>query len=284
MAASKLPTIALCTLVAAALLVPAAAPVAQAAAAVEADAVGFVVVREAGSGSASTAQSYLDSLLASLAHTNGWASATGKYFTKRSKAKKFIEETKPSFGFMSFGAYLGLRKAYDLTPVAVADASAAGGSQYFVISKNQLTLDACKGKTLATNHAKDAKFVDRIVSGDAFDLADFQLVETTRPVQTLKAVIDGEAECALVDDSQVLAMGTVEGGLLLRPLWSSTKMPAVLVVTFGSAPAEQVQSFTTNIEAMCEGDGRAACDAAGLKAPRRIEAGAFAAEQTAYEG
>lgn len=71
MAASRLPTIALCTLVAAALLVPAAAPVAQAAATVEADAVGFVVVREAGSGSASTAQSYLDSLLASIARTNG---------------------------------------------------------------------------------------------------------------------------------------------------------------------------------------------------------------------
>lgn len=284
MAASKLPTFALCTLVAAALLVPAAAPVAQAAVVVEADAVGFVVVREAGTGSASTAQSYLDSLLASVARTNGWASATGKYFTKRSKAKKYIEETKPSFGFMSFGAYLGLRKAYDLTPVAVADATAAGGAEYFVISKNQLTLDGCKGKTLATNHAKDAKFIDRIVSGDAFDIADFQLVETTRPVQTLKAVIDGEAECALVDDSQVLAMGTVDGGLMLRPLWSSAKLPAVVVVKFGSAPAEQVESFTTNIEAICEGDGRAACDAAGLKAPRRIEPGAFAAEQTAYEG
>lgn len=284
MAASKLPTLALCTFAAAALVVPAATPVAKAAAVVEADAVGFVVVREAGTGSASAAQSYLDSLLASVARTNGWASATGKYFTKRSKAKAYIQETKPSFGFMSFGAYLGLRKAFDLTPVAVADASAAGGAAYFVISKNQLTLDGCKGKTLATNHAKDATFVDRIVSGDAFDLADFQLVETTRPVQTIKAVIDGEAECALVDDSQVLALGTVDGGLLLRPLWSSSKLPAVVVVTFGSAPAEQVTSFTTHVEAMCEGDGRAACDAAGLKAPRRVEAGAFAAEQTAYDG
>jgi hypothetical protein len=284
MAAFKLSTTVLCSLAAAALLVPAAAPVAQAAAVAEADAVGFVIVREAGTGSASAAQSYLDSLLASVARTNGWPGATGKYFTKRSKAKAYIEDTKPSFGFLSFGAYLGLRKAYDLTPVAVADASAAGGAQYFVVSKAQLTLDGCKGKTLATNHAKDEKFVDRIVSGDAFDLADFQVVTTTRPVQTLKAVIDGEAECALVDDSQVLAMGQVEGGLLLRPLWSSTKLPAVVVVSFGSAPAEQVQSFKANIEVICEGDGRAACDAAGLKAPRRTEAGAFAAEQTAYEG
>jgi hypothetical protein len=284
MAASKLPTIALCSLAAAALLMPAAAPLAQAATVAEADAVGFVVVREAGTGSATAAQSYLDSLLASVATANGWTGATGKYFTKRSKAKKYIEETKPSFGFLSFGAYLGLRKAFDLTPVAVADATAAGGAQYFVVSKNQLTLDGCKGKSLATNHAKDGKFVDRIVSGDAFDLADFTVVETTRPVQTLKAVIDGEAECALVDDSQVLAMSQVEGGMLLRPLWSSTKLPSVIVVSFGSAPAEQVQTFKANVEAMCEGAGRSTCDAAGLKAPRKIEAGAFTAEQTAYEG
>lgn len=285
MAASKLPTLALCSLAATAMSMPVAAPVAQAAAVAEADAVGFVIVREAGTGSAAAAQSYLDSLLASVASKNGWAGgATGKYFTKRSKAKKYIEETKPSFGFLSFGAYLGLRKTFDLTPVAVADATAAGGAQYFVVSKNQLTLDGCKGKSLATNHAKDGKFVDRIVSGDAFDLADFTVVETTRPVQTLKAVIDGEAECALVDDSQVLAMSQVEGGLLLRPLWSSTKLPTVIVVSFGTASAEQVQSFKATVEAMCEGDGRSACDAAGLEAPRKVEAGTFTAEQTAYEG
>jgi hypothetical protein len=284
MAASQLPKIALCTLAAAALLLPAAAPVAQAAAVADPTAVGFVVVREAGSGSAAAAQSYLDSLLASVARTNGWESAAGKYFTKRTKAKAYIEEVKPSFGFLSFGAYLGLRKAYGLTPIAVADATAAGGAQYFVVSKNQVTLAGCKGQTLATNHARDGRFVDRVVSGEAFDLADFQVVETTRPVQTLKAVIDGEAECALVDDSQVLAMGQVDGGLLLHPLWSSTPLPAVIVVSFGTAPAEQVKRFTASIEAICEGDGKAVCDAAGLKAPRRVETAAFAAQQTAYDG
>lgn len=281
MVAPKLSTIALCTLAATAMLLPVATPVAQAAA--PEAAVGFVVVREAGTGSASAAQTYLDSLFASIARTNGWASATGKYFTKRSKAKKYIEETKPSFGFLSYGAYLGLRKGNGLTPIAVADATAAGGSQYFLVSKNQVTPDGCKGQTLATNHAKDARFIDRIVSGDAFDLADFTVVETTRPVQTLKAVIDGEAECALVDDAQVVALGQVDGGLLLRPLWSSEKLPAVVVVSFGSAPAEQVKSFTAHVEAMCEGDGKATCDAAGLEAIHKVEGGAFAAHQVAYD-
>jgi hypothetical protein len=282
MVAPKLPTVALCTLAATAMLLPAATPVAVAAE-LEPSSVGFVIVREAGSGSASAAQSYLDTLLASVARTNGWPGASGKYFTKRSKAKSYIEATKPSFGFLSFGAYLGLRKAFGLTALAVADATAAGGAQYFVVSKNQFGLEGCKGKALATNHARDERFIDGVVSGDAFDLADFQVVETTRPVQTLKAVIAGEAECALVDDSQVLAMSQVDGGLMLRPLWSSEKLPAVVVVSFGTAPAEQVQSFSATIETICVGDGKAACDAAGLEAPRKVEAGAFAAQQTAYD-
>lgn len=283
MAASMLSRTALCLLVSAAVLAPVTVPGARAATP-EDGPVGFVVVRENGSGSAASAQSYLDSLLASVAATNGWSGAEGKYFTKRSKAKAYIKEAKPSFGFLSFGAYLGLRKDHGLTALAVADASASGGAQYFVVSKDHVTLDGCKGKPLATNHGSDPRFIDAVVSGEAFDLADFEVVETKRPVQTLKAVLEGEAACALVDDSQVVAMTQIDGGHQMRPVWSSEKLPAVVVVSFGTAPAEQVKSFAANLEAICEGDGRAACDAAGLKAPRKVEPDAFAAQQTAYDG
>lgn len=278
---------ALCLLLCTALVAPATAPTAQAATVIEEPtpqgAVGFVVIRENGSGSASSAQRYLDSLFTGIARTNGWPAAVGKYFTKRSKAVPYIKETKPSFGFLSFGAYLGLRKDHELRPLAVADASASGGAQYFLVSRDHVTLDACKGKALATNHASDRRYLDRVVSGDAFALADFEVVETRRPVQTLKAVIDGEAACALVDDSQIVAMSKVDGGHMLRPVWSSEKLPAVVVVSFGTAAGEHVESFTSHLEAICDGDGRATCDAAGLKAPRRLEADAFAAQQAAYD-
>lgn len=246
--------------------------------------VGFVVVRENQSGSSSAAQSYLDALLTSLAKRAGWPGAVGKYFTKRSKAKKYIAETKPSFGFFSFGAYLGMRKANGLTPMGVADASASGGAQYFVISKNHFTLDDCKGKTLASNHAGDDRFIDAVVSGDDFDLADFTVVETRRPVQTIKAVIGGEAECALIDDAQISALTNVDGGASVRPVWGSVAMPAVVIVSFGSAPAEQVKAFSSTLEALCEDDGKGACDAAGLTAPRKVGADEFAAQQAAYDG
>ncbi|MCH9679978.1 MAG: phosphate/phosphite/phosphonate ABC transporter substrate-binding protein [Deltaproteobacteria bacterium] len=283
--------------VAAALLVPLAVPVAVAApdtapaapaeqppVAASDDAVGFVVLRENGTGSAAQAQRYLDSLVTNIARINGWAAATGKYFTSRKKTEKHVAAVKPSFGFLSFGAYLGLRKAHGIEPVAIADAGASGGAQYFVISKNHVTVEDCKGKTLATNHAADPHFIDAVVSADAFDLADFEVQPMRRPVQTLKAVINDEAECALVDDSQIVAATKVDGGAALRPVWSSSEFPAIVVVSFGSAPAEQAKSFRTNIESICNGDGRAACDAAGLVSPRSVSADAFAAQQTAYDG
>lgn len=280
-------TLAISTLCAATLATTLVVPSVSAAeepGAAEAPSVGFVVVRENGSGSASAAQSYLDTLLTSLAKRVGWAAAGGKYFTKRSKAAKYIEEAKPSFGFFSFGAYLGMRKAHGLTPMAVADASASGGAQYFVISKTHFTLEDCKGKTLASNHADDARFIDTVVSGEAFDLGDFTLVPTRRPVQTIKAVINGEAECALIDDAQISALTNVDGGAAVRPVWASEAMPAVVVVSFGRAPNKQVEAFSANVEALCKDDGKAACDAAGLTAPRKLEADAYAAQQAAYDG
>ncbi len=246
--------------------------------------VGVVVVRENGSGSAARAQTYVDALVANIAQVNGWPGATGKYFTKRSKAERHFEQVKPAFGFISFNTYLALRAAHGIQPLAVADAGSSGGAQYFVVSKTHVTIDGCKGKTLATNHAGDGRYVDAVVSGDAFDLADFDVVPMRRPVQTLKAVINDEAECALVDDTQLVAATTVDGGAALRPVWSSSPLPAILVVAFGSATAEHVDGFRKNLAAICEGDGRPVCDAAGLQSPRAVEADAFAAQQAAYDG
>ncbi len=289
MAAPALTNIALCSSLAALLLAPMTPSTAHAAdpgepAATEGDTVSFVVVRENGTGSASAAQSYLDTLYASIAKRNGWAGATGKYFTKRSKAVKFVQDGNPTFGFLNFGAYLGMRKAHDLKPIAVADAGAAGGSQFFVVTKNHVTLEQCKGKTLASNHAKDGRFIDAIVSGEDFDLSDFEMVSTRRPVQTIKAVINDEAECALIDDSQLMAMAKVEGGAMLRPVWSSVELPAMIVVSFGGAPKDQVESFTASVEKLCEDEGRTACDAAGLDSPKKVKPDAFAAQQSAYDG
>ncbi len=250
---------------------------------IAADSVGFVILRDNGTGTASQAAGPLAKLLEYVAKLNAWPAAHGKYFTKRKGATAYIEETKPSFGMLSFGAYLGLRKAHDLKPLGTSSLNATGSSQYFLVSKGHTnTIDACKGKKVASNHAGDAKFIDAVVSGEDFDLADFELVTTRRPVQTIKAVLKDEAACALIDDAQVAAMYAVDGGADLHPVWSSAEFPALVIVSFGNATAEQAKSFTANLEKLCSDAGKSACGETGLQSPKPVAADAYADHEQRY--
>jgi hypothetical protein len=244
--------------------------------------INVVVLRENGAGSASTAQTFVDTLIGQVAKVNGWTAAKGSYQTKRAGAQKFIETAKPHYGIVTLGAYLALRKSTGLTVVGQADVEGGGGAQYYVISRNQTDLAGCKGKTLATNHGGDAKFVDKVVAAGAFTLADFTVEATTRPVQTLKKVLSGESECALVDDAQMAELHRLEGGAAVHPVWFSAALPPMAVVSFASAPADEAKTFKAKLPQVCTGDGASVCAQAGLKALRGSDESAYAAVIKAY--
>jgi hypothetical protein len=96
-------------------------------------------------------------------------------------------------------------------------------------------------------------------------VTDFTLVATTRPVQTIKKVIAGEAECALIDDAQFAELGKIEGGAALKSVWKSDKLPPMVVVAFPSAPAAERSAFKGSLGQICGGDGKAACGEVGIK-------------------
>ncbi len=271
----RLPTIACCAL--AVLASTATSPVA------EADGeVSILVLRENGAGSAATAQSYIDELMTHVARVNGWSGAKGSYQTKRAAAKSYIDTAKPHYGILSLGAFLAMRESMGLKVVGQVHAEGGGGAQYYVVSKNQTELADCKGKSLATNHGADVPFIDRVVSGGTFKLADFQVTATTRPVQTLKKVIAGEAECALVDDAQMAELQRLEGGSAVHTVWLSAPLPPLAVVAFGNAPADEAKTFKGKLSEVCKGDGATACAQAGLKALVESDDAPYAAVIKAY--
>jgi hypothetical protein len=145
--------------------------------------VGVLVLKEHGIGSAAQAQPYVDKLVGVAAKVNGWAGAKGEYHTSRDSAKGFISSADPHYGIMSLGAFLAMRDPYKLDVVGQALVSRAGGQQYFIVSKDAGDLGGCKGKTLASDHADDPKFIERVVAKGAFRLGDFQLVPTKRPLR-----------------------------------------------------------------------------------------------------
>ena len=151
--------------------------------------VGIVVVREHGVGSQALAQPYLDRFAGLAAELNGWGAATGRYFTNRDVATAFIDAEKPHYGILSLPVFLGMRSKYDLQVLGQVAVSLAGGRQYHLISKTATDLAGCKGNTLASNHADDPRFIERVVARGSFTLGDFTLVRTQRPLQTTRKVL-----------------------------------------------------------------------------------------------
>lgn len=243
----------------------AAAPPAPAAAEDDAQ-VRFLVLLEGGVGGGARAQEHLDRLLAVAARHSGWSSASSLYTTSRERAEAYVAAERPQLALFSLGAYLALDAAHDLKVVGSARAASAGGQRYFVVARAGEGLAACKGERLASNHLDDRRFIDRVVFAGAARLDDFEVQPTRRPVQTLKAVIRGDATCALIDDAQRATLPNIEGGDGLVTLWSSAELPPMPIVAFASGAPEVARAFAAALPKICAGDDREVCTNIGVEA------------------
>lgn len=244
--------------------------------------VNVLVLKEHGVGTAAQAQPYVDKLVVMAAKQAGWASAKGSYQTTRTGAEKYITDGKPHFGILSLAAFLGLKDKHKLEIIGQVASSRAGGQQYHLISKNAADAAGCKGKQLATDHADDTKFIDNVVFGAKMKLSEFTLVATTRPIQTVKKVIAGEAECALVDDAQYAELANVEGAGGIKSVWKSDKLPPMVIVAFPSAPAAEKKGFQGAFGKVCEGDGKDVCKEVGISAMKTAATTDYQTVITAY--
>lgn len=236
-----------------------------------------LILMDNGVGSPAQAQPYVDKLMEVAKQANGWEAVEGKYLTKRKQAKAYVKEKSPEFGIFSLASFLGMRKEHGLEVVGTAEVDSAGGRKFHLVSKSAKDLAGCKGQKVASNHFGQKKFLERVVSGGAFSLKDFELVKTKRPVQTLKAVVKDEATCALVDNAQFAELAKLEGGAAVKPVWSSADLPPMAVVAFSGVGAPERAKFKASLGSLCSGEGKAHCDKVGIKAIRPADANAFAA-------
>ncbi|RLB62463.1 MAG: hypothetical protein DRI90_09025 [Deltaproteobacteria bacterium] len=243
----------------------------------------ILVFRENAIGSAATAQPYIDKLVAMMAKANQWSAAEGKYVTRRPRAQRYIEEKKPEFGILSLGPFLAMRTKHGLEVVGTAEVARAGGRQYHLISKTAADLSGCRGQKVASNHAGDKRFIEKVVAGGSFTLADFDLMKTRRPVQTIKKVIRGDAVCALIDDAQLAELPHISGTAGIRSVWKSAKLPPIAVVAFSGSSAPERAKFKAALGSLCTGPGKSYCDKVGIQALKPADQSTYSAVITAYD-
>jgi hypothetical protein len=247
-----------------------------------ADSIRILVLKEHGVGSPTLAQPYLNSFVANAAKQNEWGDAQGQYYVTRAAAEEFIATQKPHYGIMSLAAFLDFRIKYGLEVLGKVSVSLVGGQQYFLISKTATDVAGCKGKRLASDHATDQRFIEKVVARGDFLLKDFQLVPTQRPLQTIKEVISGSADCALIDDAQMAELAKLPGSKDLKTAWKSEQLPPMVVTAFPSAPTAERQRFQQNFNKVCDADTKPACAEVGISSLDMASAADYAAVVAAY--
>jgi hypothetical protein len=264
------------------LVLPLALAAGAPAASADADAIEILVLKEHGVGSPSLAQPYVDRFVALAAEDNGWSAAKGQYLSNRSAAEAFIEAQTPHYGILSLAAFLALRQSHKMEVLGRVASSLAGGEQYFVVSKSARDLAGCKGRLFASDHFADARFVERVVARGQFKLVQFKVVKNQRPMQSLRQVLSGHADCALLDDAQLAELRHLPGSDEVKAVWKSAKLPPMAVVAFSTAPAAERKSFRDNLRSVCEGDGKNACAEVGIHALEPATAKDYAEVIAAY--
>jgi len=245
-------------------------------------AIWILVLKEHGVGSSSLAQPYLDHFVAIAAGLNDWADAKGQYYNNRGAAEAFIQARHPHYGIFSLPTFLAFRTKYRLDVIGQVAVSLAGGRQYYLLSKSATDLAGCKGKTVASDHIDDPRFIERVVAGGHFTLADFTVSQTQRPLQTIKQVVNGEATCALIDDAQLAELPHLEGADGLRTVWKSAELPPMVVAAFPTAPAAERERFRQHLSDLCDNDGQSACAEVGIVSLKAAGAADYAAVVGAY--
>jgi hypothetical protein len=230
----------------------------------EAPSIAILVLKEHGVGSPALAQPYLDKFVAIAAEQNDWPSAKGQYYTNRSGAESFITSQHPHYAILSLPAFLAFKSKYGYQVIGQVAVKLVGGRQYYLISKSATDLAGCRGKPLASDHGDDARFIDKVVAAGQFTLSDFSIVQTQRPLQTIKKVLDGEAVCALVDDAQLAELPHLDGAEGVHAVWKSRELPPMPVVAFANASADERKHFQENLSKLCDDEGESACGEVGI--------------------
>jgi hypothetical protein len=243
--------------------------------------VSIIVLKEHGVGTATQAQPYLDKFVATAAQQNGWDPASkGRFETTRAAADTWVKAEQPHYGIFTLAAYLALKGPYNLDLIGSAALANGGGEQYFVVSTTAGSVGECKGKRLATDH-DDQRFVEKVVAAGAFKMADFTVVPTRRFGEAGHKMLNGDAECALIDDAQLADLQKSPGGSGVKTAWSSAKLPPMAMVAFPSAPAAEKAAFQQSLSKICPAD-QGVCTAVGLQSMKAASAADYAAAVAAY--
>jgi ABC-type phosphate/phosphonate transport system substrate-binding protein len=225
------------------------------------------IAEHAGAGAtAQNAQPYIDQLLRQIEALAGWApnSAKGVWVDDEKGAEKAIAELKPGYAILDPEVFLALHKKFGLEPIASVKGQTFNKGHYSIVTKNPAikTLADLKGKKVSSNHFSSPRYISRVALEGKVDIEkDWVLEKALSPSKPIKAVINGSADAALIDDEQLAKMKDIEGGEELKAVWTSPALPPTPVVAFGNTKPADRKKMGEVLQKVCsDAKGKAICD------------------------
>ncbi|MSP62539.1 MAG: hypothetical protein EXR72_19845 [Myxococcales bacterium] len=207
-------------------------------------------------------------------------SANGVYLDDGKQARGEIEKMKPGFGLIPAWLYVDLACGKDAPePISAVDGIAGMSSavKFHLVVKTggAKTLDELRGKVLISNHLQNPKFVSRVLLAGKVDAETFfKLKSTQSGAKPFKALLQGEADAALISDEQ---LKNKPAELPLTVLLSSEPLPPFPLVSFPTVVSPtQRDAVKRELIGMCAaGEGAQVCKSLRLTRFVALDPAAF---------
>lgn len=218
-----------------------------------------------------------------VASQGGWSLATGTLFTRSTALARALQggASQPDALLLPLSSYLALRAnnpAWASSWKASHEVSLLSPQQgQFFLVTDDPKRSSCDGASVATHHLDDSPFVTQVVGGKGKALAKVSWVKQRRPIQVLKTLLRGQAECALVDQAQLSAAKQLPGGNAIKVLWTSKKLPSMVVVL-----QKQTRGWGKVLRSLCRGASAPVCQEVGLQGFSKLSASRIKSIEALY--
>jgi ABC-type phosphate/phosphonate transport system substrate-binding protein len=216
----------------------------------------FVVEHAGVGGTSEEAAPYIEQFLKYTEAKLGWKALKGQFFPVPDEAfKKYLETDKPGFGMIDPDQYLELAKKYQLSLVATVEGKNQSLGHLNLAAKDPKlsSLDAMKGKSLASTHLDSPKFLSKVVFDGKIDVEKHfgKLEAKGSTLKVAKAVNNGDADLALLSDEEVAWLKS-SPYTDVKVVWTSPALPPMSVVAFGKvSTAKDREAFGKMLLGMC---------------------------------
>ena len=215
----------------------------------------FVVEHAGVGGTAEQAAPYLEQFLKYTEEKLGWKNAKSKFFPEPdAEFKKYLETEKPGLGMIDPDQFLEMAKKDKLELIATVEGKNQSLGHLTLVAKDPVaSLEATKGKSLASTHLQSAKFLSKVVFDGKLDAEKHfgKLDPKGSALKVAKAVTNGDAELGLLSDEEMAWLKTSPYSTL-KTVWTSGALPPMSVVAWGKISTEKDrEDFRKMLLGMC---------------------------------